>query len=403
MATQRRAKLRIGLDLRPTEEGFKAHAGRGTGRYANELVRHLLAAQDAEGLPFELVPLRSAQFSSAPWEQHLLQSLPFGRLTFESQVLYPRRVQRAHVDLAHFFAHGDASARPVVPQLITVLDVIPLRFPHLYKADKPNWRFRFARFLEYQAIRKARGLLAISEATKRDLVELLEVRPEDVLVTPLAVSSRFEEVGERQQLPTGRPYLLYVGGIDPRKNVLFLVEVFRQLLAQWRGEDRPMLVLAGAISQDDQFPALCRLIERDGLTADIHMCGFVDDDELCNYYRGAAAFVFPSLYEGFGLPVLEAMACGCPVIAGDNSSITEVAGEAAMLLPDADHRAWLQALQHVLHSADTRKQMRERGIAQARRFSWQQTAERTIAAYQHFSGQPLIRGSRQQEQYAANG
>ena len=96
--------------------------------------------------------------------------------------MYPRRVRGANVDLAHFFAHGDASARPLVPQIVTVLDVIPLRFPDLYRADKPNWRFRFARYLEYQAIRKATGILAISEATKRDLVDLLGVDPDKVPV-----------------------------------------------------------------------------------------------------------------------------------------------------------------------------------------------------------------------------
>ncbi len=390
MATQQHP-LRIGLDLRPTEQGFKAHAGRGTGRYTNELIRHLLAAQVEEQLPFELVPLHSSEFRTAAWEKQLLGLLPFGKMTFESQFLYPRRVRRADVDMAHFFTHGDASARPQVPQFVTVLDVIPLRFPELYKADKPNWRFRFARYLEYQAIRKASGILAISEATKRDVVQILGVHPDKIFVTPLAVSAQLSDrdatrsefkVSEAEA--SDRPFILYVGGIDPRKNVLFLIDVFRELLSDWQGDVRPMLVLAGGIAKDDQYPALCKAIEDAGLERDLHMTGFVSDEALSDLYRSAEAFVFPSLYEGFGLPVLEAMACGCPVLAGDNSCMPEVAGDAALLLPDKDTKAWVHGLRAVLTSDATRAQMSERGLQRARQFSWQRTAEQTIAAYRQF-------------------
>lgn len=390
-------KISIALDLRPTEAGFKAHAGRGTGRYTEELVRHLFKLASGDD-SCTLVPLHSGQFAPASWERRLTELLPFGRLTFESQVLYPRRAARSNADLVHFFAHGDASARPVIPQIVTVLDLIPLKFPELYKSDKPNWRFRFARWLEYQSICRASGIIAISEATKRDVVSLLGVPPEKVIVTPLAVSGDFparpmqrearqgEAAVLRTQLgiPAGRPILLYVGGIDPRKNVLFLLDVLHGLLAERQPGHRPLLVLAGRIENDDQYPSLCRAIERNGLADDVYLTGFVPDDRLSALYRAADLFVFPSLYEGFGLPVLEAMASGCPVAAGRNSSIPEVSGEAGTLLPDKDTGAWVRALRELLEHPEKRDAYSHAGLVQARRFSWAATAEATLEAYHWF-------------------
>lgn len=391
---------RIGLDLRPTEEGFKAHFGRGTGRYTTEVVRRLLQLNPGAPGGIELCPVGSAELGATRLERLLYRLAPLGRVTLEQQLLLPRRLSRLHVDLFHFFSHVDAPASCTVPYILTVLDLIPLRFPELYTIDKPNWRFRFARYLELKAIARARGIIAISEATKRDLVNILGIDPENIVVTPLAVGEEFQprdnpaedelalELTARRRavdLPSERPVVLYVGGIDARKNIPFLVDTFAKLLAgqDW-GAARPLLVLVGRYERDNNYPRLLEQIRRLELASDVLLRGFVEDVFLPSFYHAASVVAFPSIYEGFGLPVLEAMACAVPVIAGDNSSIPEVAGESAVLLPDNDEAAWITALQEILSSPKRQLELGARGAARAKLFSWENSARATLAAYRYF-------------------
>ena len=393
----------IGVDARPTEASFKAHAGRGTGRYAAELIPRLTRlAAVREDLSLRQIGTADLQMTAV--EKKILSALPCGRLTFSSQFLFARAVARQGVQLMHFFAHGDAPACPFVPQVVTVLDLIPLRFPELYRGAKSNLRFRFARRLEYQAIRSASGILAISEATKRDLIELLQVPEEKVIVTHLAAGKHFvsqgETSGEEKEalkksfgLPASRPVLLYVGGIDPRKNVLFLLSLTHEL--RKNETVRPVLALAGAYENDDQFPRLQERIEELELKDDVVLLGFVDEARLPSLYRAADLFLFPSLYEGFGLPVLEAMAGGTPVIAGRNSSLPEVGGDAVLFCRDNDLEEWTRETASLLADGPRRAAMTSRARQQAAAFSWERCAEATFSAYERFLARlPLKGGAR---------
>jgi len=399
----------VGLDLRPTEENFKAHVGRGTGRYTSELVKHLRELTRDSASPLQLQGVGSKDLQITATEEKLLKALPFGRMTFASQFLFPRRIRRLNLDLIHFFAHGDAPAYATVPQLVTVLDLIPLRFPQLYRAKKSNLRFRFARFLEYQSIKRSKGVLAISESTKHDLINLLGVEEKKIVVTPLGVGTEFFVEHERQAeksaalrnqlgLPQDRPLLLYVGGIDPRKNVPFLVDVFAELLKH-SSVNRPILALAGAYAKDDQYPDLLKKIDLLGLRQEVRLLGFVPDSDLPLLYRAADIFLFPSLYEGFGFPVLEAMASGLPVIAGRNSSIPEVAGDSALLVQDLLLKEWVDTAKELLGNKERQRELGALGKARAKRFAWQRSAERTLDAYRLFigmkdSGRPLEQAHR---------
>ena len=386
----------IGLDVRAAEPGFKAHYGRGTGRYATELGRHLLDI-DASDTLTRVVPITARNLEGTAWEERMLNILPFGRQTAHTQLFLPRRLGKLRVDWLHFLAHGDATARCPLPYLVTVLDLIPLRFPDLYRAKKPGWRFQLARDLERQAIEKAHGIIAISEATKRDVVEMLNVPEDKVFVTHLGVGSEFSArslltaewqaegnvLKDRLGLPKERPVLLYAGGIDPRKNVLMLLRVFAEVLKQRLGA-RPVLALVGAYEQDDCFPELKAEIDRLEISGDVRLLGFLKEADLPGLYRAAHVKLFPSLYEGFGLPVLEAMASGLPVIASNNSSIPEVAGNGALLLDAEDERAWVQAIVSVLLNETRQGQLSAAGKTQARRFTWDNTAAQTLAAYEYF-------------------
>ena len=389
----------VGLDARATEQGFKAHYGRGTGRYAAELIRHLeLLAGQKESSDIRIKTLSSADSTRSVLGKKILELLPAGRNTVESQLIFSFSLARANIDLIHFFSHGDAPVLCSVPRVITVLDLIPLRFPNLYKAKKTNLRFRFARFLENEAIRQAAGILAISECTKRDVMDFLKVEEGKIMVTPLAAGQQFcfpdlpsEERLQKQKylrqefgLKQDIPLLLYVGGIDPRKNISFLLSAFAEVIRHYAAPKLPQLILAGRYQEDDQYPVIAAQIAALKLQQQVVLLGFIADEKLPSLYQCADAFVFPSLYEGFGLPVLEAMACGLPVIAGNNSSIPEVAGKCAVLCSDNQLQEWAQAISNLLHDPGQKSVMSLEGAKRAQTFSWERTANLTLSAYRNF-------------------
>lgn len=384
---------RVGVDARGLEPGFKAHFGRGTGRYGTELIKHLLELSGEPNSGVTITPLRGAELRVQGVQKLVHSFLPCGKQTVETQLFLPRRLAGLGCDLVHFLAHGDATARAKIPYVVTVLDLIPLKFPELYAATKSNWRFHLARRLELDAIRAARGILTISEASKRDIVELLGVSPDRIAVTPLATSDRFvprtadwrtksSRVRAQFGLPATAPLLLYVGGIDPRKNTRFLI----QLLAKLRAEldPAPVLAMVGNYTKDDQFPLLQRQIQELGVSDGVRLLGYVSDEALVELYHAADLAVFPSLYEGFGFPVLEAMACGVPVVAGNNSSIPEVASGAGILVEDNDIDGWAAAIRTVLETPERAEQLALSGIARAKEFSWRRTASLTLQAYRAF-------------------
>ena len=175
--------------------------------------------------------------------------------------------------------------------------------------------------------------------------------------------------------------MLCVAGSDPTKNVGCLIEAFAKLSETLRG--RFDLLLAGDVCRRGDIRAA---IERLGIGAQTRLVGMVSDEQLIDYYQQATVFVFPSLYEGFGLPVLEAMGCGCPVICSTLSSLPEIAGEAALLIDPHDSSHLAATLARVLESPALQVDLRSRGLARAGQFSWDRTAAETVAVYQRVAG-----------------
>jgi glycosyltransferase involved in cell wall biosynthesis len=236
--------------------------------------------------------------------------------------------------------------------------------------------------------RSAARVLADSEATRRDLVSLYRIREEKIRVVypgrdealvPVSDPMLLERVYARHGV-TG-PYLLYVGTLHPRKNLVRLVQAFARLLRTGDlGTTGPasslQLVLAG--QKGWFYEEIYAQVRKLDLVDHVVFTGYVPDADLPSLLSGALAFVFPSLYEGFGLPVLEAMACGVPVVCSDASSLPEVAGQAALLADPLDTEAWAEALGQVVADQDLRRTLAERGLERVRRFSWRQTAQETL-------------------------
>jgi len=220
------------------------------------------------------------------------------------------------------------------------------------------------------------------------LVRFFQVDPRRIVVTPLAADAHFQPPSRaaidrvRQQHALPDRYLLYFGSNKPHKNVPRLVEAFARANLQFPASNF-QLVIAG--HWDERYPQAKALVEQLGLRDTVRFIGPVQDADLPALYGGAEVFVFPSQYEGFGFPVLEAMACGAAVVCGNRSSLPEVAGDAALLCDPTDVAALARAIEQALTDRDLNASRRQRGLARAAQFTWEQTAQRTLEVYQALS------------------
>jgi glycosyltransferase involved in cell wall biosynthesis len=292
------------------------------------------------------------------------------------QLLLPRQAHRVGVDVVHSLAStapGWGSFRRVV----TIHDVIYRIHP-----DAHGWRSLALRALIPLAARRSDRIIAPSHTTQRDLIRLLHVSPEKVDVVPNGIGMPpaaqwppEEDVRRRYDLGTG-PLLLTVSLKRPNKNLERLLDAF----ALVPSERRPLLVLAGHAT-----PYQARLEERAarlGVSAQTRFLDWVPGRDLEALYRAATAFVFPSLYEGFGLPVLEAMTRGVPVACSNRGALAEVADDAALLFDPEEPRSIADSIERLLADASERERLREAGFANAARFSWSATAAKTISTYE---------------------
>ena len=270
--------------------------------------------------------------------------------------------------------------------LVTIHDCIHLMFPQ-YLANRAA--HVYARASMWSAAHRSHRILTVSEASKRDIIHFLNVPPEKIVVVYNAIDERFRvppseeaiaRVRERYQLDHG--FVLYVGNIKPHKNLVRLVEAFDGL--RKRGFDELKLLIIG--DEISKLPALRRAVHSHKLHKHVRFLGYLPDDTLAILYRLAAVFVFPSLYEGFGLPPIEAMACGAPVVTSNVSSLPEVTGDAAVLVDPYDIESIVDGIARVLSDPALREELRAKGIARARAFSWEQSVGRTREIYQEVAG-----------------
>lgn len=263
--------------------------------------------------------------------------------------------------------------------VVTVYDVRFARFPDTY----PPGRRTFLRLTVPWTLRRARHIVAISTFTKREIVDGCGVPPDRISVIPLAARAAFRPTPDAATLDRLRAshllpehFILAVGTLEPRKNLVRTVEA----LALLRDRGLPHhLVLAG-MTYFGEGP-LHAAIARHGLEGRVHLRGFVPDEELPALYSLAELFVYPSLYEGFGIPVLEAMACGTPVAASGTTSVPEVAGDAALLFDPTDVAAMADAMARMLEDSALAARLRAAGLARSAQFTWERTARETMAVY----------------------
>ncbi|OQA40986.1 MAG: D-inositol 3-phosphate glycosyltransferase [Chloroflexi bacterium ADurb.Bin325] len=366
----------------------------GIGRYVTSLAQALAAQlRPDERLTLLVQPEHPVRLpAGAAAQAHPAAVSPF---SLAQQRRVPGLLRRLAADLYHS-PYYLMPYRPGVHTVLTVYDVIPLRHPE-HSSARARLLFRLTTAL---ALRSARQVIAISEAARQDFIADFRISPERIRAIPLAADPAFrpqppeaiQDVRRRYNLP-GR-FVLYLGSNKPHKNLVRLVQAWNTMEdGRWKMEDCK-LIIAGA--WDPRYPEAKELAESFSATSvdasrdlpssicnlqSILWLGRVPEADLPALYSAAAAFVFPSLYEGFGLPVLEAMACGAPVVCSNVSSLPETAGDAALLVDPTDAAALADALRRVLAEPGLAADLRGRGLAQAARFTWERAAAETLHIY----------------------
>jgi glycosyltransferase involved in cell wall biosynthesis len=246
-----------------------------------------------------------------------------------------------------------------------------------------TFRRQYLQHFTRSSCQRATRIIAISESTAQDIVEHWGIPREKIDVTLLGVSPEFRPLSEgdvegfRQQKGLPKRFLFFVGTLEPRKNLPMLIRAYGNLPKDVRQEVH--LVLGGG--KGWLYEEIFETIERLNLGDTVHTPGYIPAEELALWYNAADALVYPTVYEGFGFPVIEAMACGKPVLVSDSSSLPEVAGDVGTSLPPDDESAWTQALSNIILDEKSRKEQKPRLEAWASKFTWQRTAHQTIESY----------------------
>jgi glycosyltransferase involved in cell wall biosynthesis len=358
--------MRIGVDIQTTL-GRKT----GFGFYVSNLVKNLEKIDKKNSYLF--IKPESEQDFSTPmrwvWDQ----------------IIFPRLARKQRVDILH----QPCFSTPIFYRgkvVVTIHDLISVFFGH----NIPFWsRQFFGKWMPF-TYRFADHLIAVSEHTKKDAIRVLGIPEDKITVIHEAADECYRVITDEKQIAAVRkkydlgddPFILHVGTLEPRKNLPFLVRAFA--IAKQQNNLQAKLVITG--KKGWYYEGLFQLVDELKLQQEVIFTGYVDGDDIPALYNAAKIFAFPSLYEGFGLPPLEAMASGTPVISSNTSSMPEVIGDAGVLLPPEDESQWAAAIVDLLTDEKKWELHRKKGLIQAKRFSWERCAAETVAVYEKVAG-----------------
>jgi len=371
--------MRIAIDIRRMYEF-------GLATYIRNVVRTLGLIDPVNEYFLVGAPARFEQLSPLQENFHLVPLLK-SETTFANYLEMNRVINSLKVDLVHF---PHTFWRPLmirVPYVITVHDLLD----YMYRARTSNGMRRMMHsYMTRRAMQRAARIFAVSNFTKRDVSRYFGIESEKIEVVYNALDVNFlrgHSSAAEQELVRGRyqvesPFLLYAGRISPHKNVARIIEAFSALKAELAKDgaypDLKLIIIGDEVSKN---PDIRRAVIRSGMQHEVRFLGFVPIDVLRVFFDMAKVFVFPSLYEGFGLPPLEAMAHGTPVVASNTSALPEVVGNAALLVNPENVFEISRALQRALTDQSLRERMKAAGVEQAQRFSWEASVQRMVQVY----------------------
>ena len=385
--------LHLGLDAR-----FLTDAYPGIGRYVYNLVQALPTAEVEISLLIDPTAVQT-RFDLDRLERPGIRFVPVKRTPrhVSDWWLLPGLVRQLKCHVFHS-PHLGFAARLPCPSVVTICDLIPIRVPTALPSRLSRYGFTFG---VWHALRQYDRIVTISRASQRDLVAYSGAHPERIGVTPLGVEPHFKPASAaciaalRARLGLPERYVLYLGAHKPHKNLVRLVQAWAQLKPpQSQKDEHWALIIAGP--QDARFPEAPREVVALGLH-NVHFIGHIAEPDLPALYSAAKAYIQPSLCEGFGLPVLEAMACEVPVVCANTDALVEVTEAAAIHFAPQDIGEIATALTRVMYDAELRHELITRGRQHVHRFSWQETARRTLDVYQAVHAAGLSKSAKNRE------
>lgn len=383
----------IGIDAR-----FYGPLGKGLGRYVQEVVDNLIKINEINEGEFKYIiflsPENFEKFETdSLFVEKRLISLPW--YSWREQLFFPRIIKKEKIDLMHF-PHFNVPIFSRVPFVVTIHDLILTRFPSRRASMLPSsiyWLKQFAyRVVIKTALRKARRIISVSNFTKQDILNKFTIEPSKLIVTyegvPNLRGDKSRELSDREEMSILRkykikkPFILYVGNAYPHKNLEFLLGSFVSLLA-----DYPKLKLLMVGREDYFYKRLKKQAQKMLLynyskdKSTVLFPGYIPDSELAVIYKKSLLYVFPSLYEGFGLPPLEAMLFSCPVLSSNQASLPEILGEAASYFDPYNQDDFLSKIRILIDKDDLRESLKAKGLKHIKNFSWSDCAYKTLDVY----------------------
>ena len=387
---------RIGLNahLLSLDDSYR---GAGVSRYIHSLLTYLPQVDDDSSYVAFLGPVgriaappHQEASHHAGWDERVSRwrtHMPLARILWE-QLVQPWAARRENLDLLHVpvYVGPVTSSCPIV---VTIHDLSFYLYPDLLRPFNRTYLQNFTR----RTVAHAEGIIAVSESTRNDIVRILGVPEEKVTVIPNGVGQEMHPINDREQIAALRRrydlperMILFLGTLEPRKNIPTLLEAFGLLCRNHDADHR--LVVAGG--KGWYYGEIYATAERLGLRNKVIFPGYIPQSQLALWYNAADLFVYPSLYEGFGLPPLEALACGTPAIVSDVSSLPEVVGEAGLVVNPLDAQALAEAMYSVLGNPARHRALREAGLLRAKAFSWRTTASKTAKLYHRIVGEEIV-------------
>jgi glycosyltransferase involved in cell wall biosynthesis len=390
--------MKIGIDAR-----FYGPVGKGLGRYTQEVVDNIIMINDARGVneagSFDFViflsPSNFDEFiATSPRVKKVLIDIPW--YSWSEQIIFPVYIWREHLDLMHF-PHFNIPIFTPTKFVMTLHDLILTHFPTVRATTKSSFIY-YCKNLAYRlvtkvAIRRAQRVITVSEFTKRDIIYNFPEAAAKITVTYEGVANlkrgrdslfvaKLDSRETLEKYHLGNNFLLYVGNAYPHKNLEALIRAFAQI----RTEIPDLkLVLVGKedffYTRIHDYAKSLNLWQKENVNSPVVFPGYVPDAQLEIIYQATRAYVFPSLYEGFGLPPLEAMAKGCPVVSSDRASLPEILGDAAIYFNPEDDTDMVSKIKHVLNDGEFRMEMITRGFNKVKDYNWWECARETFAVY----------------------
>lgn len=367
--------MKIAIDARSAT----LHQGTGIGTYTNNLISEILSIDSMD----EFTLFCSGKFNEGFNKRNANIVFSSGRHGgFYEKHYIPSILNELNADLYHIPQNGigfDFDTQ--IPTIVTIHDLIPYIMP---ETVGKGYLERFLRDMP-NIISNSSGILTVSEYSKRDILKFFSSYPEDkIFVTPLAANSNFKPLDKNNcklyvehTFDVKDPYILYIGGFSLRKNVLGLIKAFSKV---YKDLNKPYKLLLGG-GLKDEGEKLLTFVKDNNLQDKVIFCGYLEDEILPVLYSGCEAFVYPSLYEGFGLPPLEAMSCKAPVITSNLTSIPEVTGDNAILINPYNVDELEKSLVTLLNDEVLKATLSEKGYLRSLEFTWSKTAQNTLAAY----------------------